>query len=360
MHHVFKQTIISSLLLAMAMVSITSCSNSAILHDREGKELQLEVDSIEKVSLNGTEQSIYLAGTDSDNPVILWLDGGPGGSEVGWVRTYLGPLHEEFTIVCWDQRGVAASYAAAKEGLEIEDFVQDTIALSELLRERFNQEKIFLLGHSWGGFIGALAAVERPDLFHAYIGAAPHVNSTENDTIGYHMILEGARKSGDYKTVRKLEELGTPPYEKYDKHGNLVGDGDAYYAVLSRLYKYSPHAPSDGSFRSEKMFLAPEHSLLSKINLVRGLVRSIKTVYPKARHMSLEEKAVYFQIPVFIINARYDVSCVAEITERWFNNLEAPMKQILWLEHSGHNGIYTESDAFIHFMRKTVLPVSGF
>ena len=83
-------------------------------------------------------------------------------------------------------------------------------------------------------------------------------------------------------------------------------------------------------------------------------------MYPKARHMSLEEKAVYFQIPVFIINARYDVSCVAEITERWFNTLEAPMKQILWLEHSGHNGIYTESDAFIHFMRKTVLPVSGF
>lgn len=113
-----------------------------------------------------------------------------------------------------------------------------------------------------------------------------------------------------------------------------------------------------GEISSEKLFLAPEHSFVDRINLVRGLIRSIKTLYPKIRHRSLEEDAVQFQIPVFVINGRYDMSCVASITERWYNNLKAPEKQLLYLERSGHNGIYTEPDVFMHFMRTKVLPIA--
>lgn len=357
--HYRRVTKVLGILLAIATVLIiASCRHTAKVYDETQTELELEVDDIKRVAINGTKQAIYLAGTDKDNPIILWLDGGPGGSEVGWVRSYLGPLHEDFTIVCWDQRGVAGSYRAAKEGLAVSDYVQDIIALSEYLLDQFDHKKIFLLGHSWGGFIGALAAVERPDLFHAFIAASPHVNSTENDTIGYHMILEGAQREGDTKTVNKLTEMGPPPYEVYDRDGERIGDGDAYYAILSRIYHYSPQAPSDGNFRSGKLFLAPEHSFVDRINLVRGLIRSIKNVYPKIRHRSLEEEATQFQIPVFVINGQYDMSCVASITERWYNNLKAPEKQLLYLERSGHNGIYTEPDVFMHFMRTEVLPIA--
>ncbi len=233
------------IILITVLLIISSCTHTATIHDQAGNTLELEVDSRERVSINGTKQAIYLAGVKRDNPILLWLDGGPGGSEVGWVRTYLGDLHKDFTIVCWDQRGVAASYRAAKKGMEVENYVEDVITLSEILAERFDQEKIFLLGHSWGGgFLGgSLAAVERPDLYHAFIAASPHVNSTENDTIGYKMILEGAKQRGDSKTIQTLEEIGLPPYEKYDKKGNLVGDGEAYYALLSRLYSYSQVPP---------------------------------------------------------------------------------------------------------------------
>ena len=357
--HYTKGTKVLSILLAFATVlSIASCRHTTTVYDETQTELELEVDDIRRVAINGTKQAVYLAGVDKDNPILLWHDGGPGGSELGWVRSYLGPLHEDFTIVCWDQRGVAGSFRAAENGSAVSDYVQDIIALSDYLRKQFDREKIFLLGHSWGGFIGALAAVERPDLFHAFIAASPHVNSTENDTIGYHMILEGAKQQGDERTVKKLMEIGLPPYEKYNKDGELIGDGDAYYAILSRIYHYSPHAPSDGAFRSEKLFLAPEHSLVDRINLVRGLIRSVKTIYPKIRHRSLEQEATHFRIPVFVINARYDMSCVASITERWYNNLKAPDKQLLYLEQSGHNGIYTEPDVFMHFMRTEVLPTA--
>jgi len=41
-----------------------------------------------------TKQTIYTAGTSKENPMLFWLDGGPGGSDLAWVRKYLGPLHQ--------------------------------------------------------------------------------------------------------------------------------------------------------------------------------------------------------------------------------------------------------------------------
>lgn len=354
MHH---KTIVVSVLLLCLLLLATSCTHTAKVFDENGNVLTLKLSGKERVSINNTKQTIYTAGTTKDNPILLWLDGGPGGSELAWVRKYLGPLHQHFTIVCWDQRGVAASFSAAKKGNAVEDYVQDVVALSEYLMEKHGQEKIFLLGHSWGGFIGALAAQRRPELYHAFIAASPHVNSTENDTIGYQMILEGAKQRGDTKTIKKLEAIGLPPYEKLDKKGNAVGDGDAYYAVLSRLYSYSPNAPSDAGFRSEILFLAPEHSLFDRINLIRGLMKGVKEVYPQLRHRSLEEEANQFECPLIVINAAYDYSCVAAITERWFSHTSAPSKHHLWLEKSGHNGVYTEPSVFIDFMFNEVLPL---
>ncbi|PKL20665.1 MAG: alpha/beta hydrolase [Spirochaetae bacterium HGW-Spirochaetae-4] len=358
-----KHSIQWGIWIALALVLFlmaSSCSHTQKVYDARGKEIELEVDTRDTVTINGTQQTIYVAGASRDNPVLLWLDGGPGGSEVGWVRPYLGPLHEHFTIVCWDQRGTAASFAAGRDGLSVQQFTDDVIVLSKLLATRFNQEKIFLVGHSWGSVIGLMAAQQEPDLFHAYIGAAQQVNSVENDSIGYEMILEGARTAGDAKTVKTMEKLGYPPYVKRLSDGTEVPDGDAYYQVLSRLYHYSPSAPADANYRSEKMFLAPEHSFFDRINLIRGVVRGVKQVYPLLSDLDFERDVTELECPLFIVNGRYDMSCVATISERWYNQVEAPVKDLLWLEKSGHNAVYSEADEFMRYMVETVLPLSDF
>ena len=339
--------------LLLAIVSAllgVSCAHTSEVKDSNGNPIALAVDSREKVAVNGSNQWMYLAGAQRDNPVLLWLDGGPGGSEVAWVRHYLGPLHTSFTVVCWDQRGTAGSFHTDKDTLTVEQFVDDVIVLSEMLAKRFGQEKIFLVGHSWGSVIGLLAAQKRPDLYHAYIGAAQHINSIENDTIGWRMILEGARTEGDEKTVKLMEKMGPPPYTKLDKDGSPVGDGDAYYQVLKRLYHYSPSAPADRGFDSMKLFLAPEHSLWARINLVRGLLRGIKVVYPQLAFLDMEDMVTSIECPLLLVNGRYDMTCVASISERWFLEVNAPSKQLLWLENSGHNGVFTEPEQFIEFL----------
>ena len=128
-----KKTTSSIATTLLVLLLSTACTHTAPIRNASGQKLILEIDQRTTVSINGSKQKIYVAAVRHDNPIILWLDGGPGGSELGWVRTYLGPLHEHATIVCWDQRGVGASYMAAKKGLAVEDFVQDIIALTEYL-----------------------------------------------------------------------------------------------------------------------------------------------------------------------------------------------------------------------------------
>ena len=56
--------------------------------------------------------------------------------------------------------------------MTLEQLISDTLAVTNYLRERFGQEKIYLMGHSGGTFIGIQAAARAPELYYAYIGEA--------------------------------------------------------------------------------------------------------------------------------------------------------------------------------------------
>lgn len=341
-------------LITALSISFSSCSHVAEVADEQGNRIDLEIQEIEQVELPDSSQWIFSSGEDADNPVILYLDGGPGGSEIGAVRRYLGPLHQYATVVCWDQRGTGKSYGVSDD-LSLEAFVGDTIEISEYLREKYGKERIYLLGHSWGSVIGVLAAQRRPDLYAAYIGAGQHINSIENDAVGWHMVHDGALREGDHKLAEKLESYGLPPFLQELPDGRKVPDGDAYYGLLKELYHYSPKAPNDHRFDSMTMFFAPEHSFFDTVNIARGLVRGVKEVYPQLAFTDIEQEVPSLEVPLYIINGAYDRTCVAEITDRWFEGVSAPYKQMLYLPDSGHNGIFTDSERVIEFFRSEVL-----
>ncbi|HEX5829132.1 MAG TPA: alpha/beta fold hydrolase, partial [Candidatus Limnocylindrales bacterium] len=152
------------------------------------------------VVLGGLEQTISVRGTSADNPVLLYLSGGPGQSDIAFARALLEPLTADVTIVVWDQRGSGTSYAALEPAstLTLDGAVSDTIELAEHLRARFDEEKVYLLGESWGSTLGVLAAQRRPDLFHAYIGSGQMVSQRETDRIIWRDLLAHARAVGDW------------------------------------------------------------------------------------------------------------------------------------------------------------------
>jgi pimeloyl-ACP methyl ester carboxylesterase len=331
------------------IASLSGCAGTPPITTDAGASPPRAIATREMVPVNGREQGVVIRGHDRTAPVVLWLSGGPGGSELGWTRRYLEDLEEDVVFVNWDQPGVARSYRAVDwETVTVDDYVDDTIAMSEYLRDRFDVDSIILAGHSWGSIIGLKAAHRRPELYSAYVGVAQQVNAGENDLHGYEMVLEAARRRdtrSDRRVVERLAEMGPPPY--------APGDGGHYVYLFQKVHVYSPHPSPEPSAVS--MVFPREYTLRDSINAVRGVINGVTHIYPQLANLDFEREVRSVEVPVFFFTGRYDETCVQDIAWRYFEHLEAPHKEFVWFEQSGHNVPYQEPERFIREFRERVL-----
>lgn len=328
--------------LAGIVLSAAACAGTPEIESDTGRAIA----SREMVSINGREQGLVIRGHDERDPVLLWLSGGPGGSELGWTTSYLAALEQDVVFVNWDQPGTGMSWQAADwETVTVQDFVDDTIALSEYLRERFPSDQLILAGHSWGSIVGLMAAEQRPDLYSAYLGVAQQVNARENDRRGYAMVLEQAAARGDERVVSRLREMGPPPYGR-------AGGGNYVY-LFQKVHVYSPHPSGEPSVSA--MLFPPEYRLRDSINAVRGVVKGVTRVYPQLEQLDFSHSIPQVEVPIFFFTGRYDETCVQEITWRYFQEIEAPHKEFVWFEQSGHNLPYHQPEQFVREVRTRIL-----
>ena len=140
--------------------------------DPQGKVLPNSISLIEKIPVGGMDQYLVIRGEDADKPVLLMLHGGPGTPEFPLMRDPNLVLEKEFVVVHWEQRGAGKSFSPdiPVESMTTNQLIADAAEVSNYLRKRFKQEKIYLMGHSWGSFLGILTAQRYPKLFHAYVG----------------------------------------------------------------------------------------------------------------------------------------------------------------------------------------------
>lgn len=284
---------------------------------------------LEKVDLNGREEWITIRGRDASKPVLLYLGiGGPGAGGFPATAMNLKPLEEHFVVVNWDQPGTGKSYGAAPiETLTVDNFIDDAHTLTGLMKTRFRQDKIYVLGLSWGTILGTKLVQQYPEDYYAYVGTGQMVNTTENDRMGYQLALDLTAQQGNHKLHDRLQSYGQPPY---------AGSGmtTKYAAYNNVLFEQM------GSLRLEMvLLLAPqfsrEYGLIDKFNFGRGLVRSFAVVYPQLQELDFTTQAVQMQVPMYFLVGRQDVNAYASLVEGYYHILQAPYKELIWLE-SGH------------------------
>lgn len=335
-------------LAALLTIVLAGCAGTPPIADstNDGNGGAGAIASREIVEIDGTRQGVVIRGHDRDAPVMLWLAGGPGGSELGWTTRYLGELEKDVVFVNWDQPGVGMSYRAADwDTVTVEDFVDATIAMSEYLIDRFGTDRIILVGHSWGSIIGLQAVDRRPDLYSAYVGVGQQINSRENDRLGYEMVIEKAALRGDNRVIEKLSSFGPPPYS--------AEEGKNYLYLFQKVHVYSPHPSPEPSFTA--MLFPKEYTLGNSINMLRGLSKGVANVYPQLAELDFEASIPAVEVPTFFFTGRYDETTVQDIAYRYFQSLEAPHKEFVWFERSGHNAPYQEPQRFVREMRERVL-----
>lgn len=296
----------------------------------------------EQVNINDTQQHIIVRGEDESNPVILFLAGGPGGSQVQATRQHLKYLEDEFTIVNWEQPGSGMSYKSRDiSTLTPQTYVLDAHALTQYLKDRFEKDKIYLMGESWGSYLAIELATQYPDDYHAIVTTGQMVDFAETEEYCYDKALEIARETNDDQQVKALENLGRPPLTE----GNISLDSATY---LTYLHQYM--AQSDDvnhvSWSTFDTLFSPEYSITDSLNFMRALYFTFSHVYKQLYTTDLRQTHTDIDVPIYILHGRHDVNAPVYLVEEYYNLINAPEKELIFFERSGHNPWITEAELF--------------
>lgn len=307
------------------------------------------IESLEAVEIGGVDQTIYLRGHDRNNPVMLFVHGGPGVPETGLARTFGLRLEEHFVVVHWDQRGAGNSCSpdVPDESLRLEQYLSDTAELVNLLRSRFGVEKIYLVGHSWGSILGVLIAERHPELFHAYIGMGQVVNMERGEDISYRFVLDRAQAEGNKKALEELSAIH-PPYATTQElmtqrawlshyHGDVYGGGGT-----SELIK--------------GILISPEYSIAKKLSFYGCAINSVDQAWSDVQRIDFIRYVPRLDVPVYFFAGRHDYNTPFELVEEFSRGLDAPHNEIVWFENSAHSPNLEESDRYQKILIQKILP----
>lgn len=356
MHPAWKATLYPFLgILAVAVLAVVFSqffADTPAILDAEGQPLAGSIASLERVELNGSQQWISIRGSDTRKPILLFLAGGPGGSQLTTERFALGGLEKHFVVVNWEQPGAGKSFEAVNRStLTPERYIEDGHALVTYLKNRFGQQKIYVLGESWGSALGIMLVQRYPEDFYAFIGTGQMIAFLETDLSCYNFALNWARERGDNDKVEKLLKLGPPPY---------YGAGTAMKSATYLLdtYDYMNQNPEimNNGFNTWRDLAAPEYGLYDKVSWFRGVLETFDVVYPQLWSVDFRTQATQLDVPVYFLIGRHDINAPTYLTEEYFKVLKAPQKEIIWFEHSGHNPWVDESEKFMEVIVNQILP----
>lgn len=288
-----------------------------------------------QVEVGGVQHAVYVRGKDKANPIILFVHGGPASplSPVMW--TFQGPMEEYFTFVNYDQRASGRTYtlndtAQLGKTLFIDQYVTDAIALAEHVREKYGKRKLILMGHSWGTIISMKAALQRPDLFYAYVGIGQVINTVKNEEISFVYALRVASEEKNEEALKELTSIAPYPGDKPLTRERIVlaRKWPQYYGGLS-AYR------TDSRQFFAAPLLSPEYTRQEVSAINQGSLFTLEKVLPEFLEVNFDG-IKSFPIPVFMFMGRHDYTTPSEPTAQWLAQVKAPKKQAIWFEHAAH------------------------
>jgi pimeloyl-ACP methyl ester carboxylesterase len=308
------------------------------------------IDEASFVTVGGIEQWITVRGQDRDNPVLLFLHGGPGDVTNPWTFALFAPWEKHFTVVQWDQRG--AGRTLRKTGptvaptITVDRMVQDGLELSEYLCKHLGKDKIIIVGHSFGSIIGVLMARAKPSLFYAYVGTGQVADSTKNYFVAYDALLKKARAVGNQQAFDEVSRVGPPPY----------ASGEGYR--VQRKWANAFEGADQFLFGTIGLTLVSPGNSVQDINdSVDGQQLSGERLVPLTKSMGSKDLGLEFSIPMFFIQGTEDFTTPTALARNYFDSIKAPRKIFITIS-GGHFAVFMHSDQFLQELVVRVRPLA--
>ncbi len=327
-------------LASLALVTLLGCATATPpFRDAGGKVLRGSIAEETYLQMPGAKEYLLLRGRDASNPLLLFVHGGPGGSETALMRLFNADLENHFVVAYWDQRGAGKSYAAdiPRDTMSIAQFVDDMNRVVDYLRARLGPRRVLVLGHSWGSALGMLYIHEHPERVAGYIGVGQVADNRADELHAYEFAVEQARERENQKAIEDLARIGPPPY----RFQQLVVR-DRWLEHFGGVF----HVQIDKWAVAWRALWTPEAGLCDLWRLWHGIQFSQEALWSEFARLDLTEEVPSVQVPVTFILGRFDQRTWAPLAARYLEELQAPQKHLIWLERSAHNGPFEEPQAF--------------
>ena len=332
-----------------------SIARSRAIHSPGG------INTLDRVSIGGVDQWIEVRGQSVQNPILLFIHGGPGSAFIPVARTFQGPWEKYFTIVQWEQRGAGKSYSSEdkevlKRTMNIERMHADTLEMVNYLRQRFGREKIFVLGHSWGSILGLQLAHNHPELLYAYIGVGQATDAKQNEVVLYKETLDEAQRVQNQEAIQQLNSIARYPAPNVTVQqiftvrkwsGELIGPKSI-----------GPKKSGDEAMGLKAIFLTPEYSLVNDVDWIRGQLFSVNMLLADLSKVNFADLGYDYRVPIFFLEGRHDPYTPSSVAKEFFDKMNDPDKHFEWFEDSGHFPFIEEPQKFTDALVQQVLPLA--
>ena len=352
---------VAVLFLGLLIILANSPGKLPPLKDGQGNVIQGSISEKVWLEVGGIKQGMFIRGENPQNPVILYLHGGPGNPMLQFI-SYLEKserLEKYFTVCYWDQRGAGMTYSKSTDPstMTVEQMVEDTYEVTEYLKSRFGQDKIHLLGHSWGSYLGVKTIEKYPENFLAYIGMGQTANFAESERLSYHYMLNHAKETNDKVVIEKLKKFdpNAKDFPMIPEEGHQL---DYLMVRTETLEKYRIGRLHQGVSLLDMLkafFVFKGYTLREKINWFIGTDFSMVYLFPPLQKVDLFTSSVKFEVPFYIIQGIYDYMTSYTLAKEYLDVLEAPKKEFFTFLNSAHSPNMEEPEEFVKVFRKIAL-----
>lgn len=296
------------------------------------------------VEVSGTQQWINIYGKDIDNPVLLYLHGGPGSSTSDIDYVFTRKWADVYTVVTWDQRNCGKSYDKEQNDIVLtrELFMEDGREMTEFLLDYMGKDKITLLGHSWGSYYGANLALEYPEYYECFIGTGQLVDMTENEAAFKEMALQWAE--GDKEALALVERLRPDDFNM--DHINARN-------ALMEKYGYSMMVDGADYNLIPTVLFNPNYSIVDWIKYFQRDMSVYTDFFSSDELLAFSLKDRYdYKIRYYNINGDKDYQTNYKLAQEYFEKVNAPHKEMFMMKDTTHGLLESKSEYFSEILHQ--------
>ena len=249
-----------------------------------------------------------------------------------------------YTVVTWDQRNCGKSYSSEQNDttLTYDLMMSDGVEMTKYLLDYLGKDKITLLGHSWGTYFGSNLVLEYPEYYECYIGTGQLVDFYQNEIAFKEEVLKWVENDEEDKQLAEKLIVGDFTVEYFaarntlmERYGyDMMVEGTDYNIIAAVIF--NPYYSLGDIY----------NNITSDYNVYSEFLGS-----KEFEKFSLLGKTDY-EVPFYNINGDRDYQTNFSLAQKYFDEINAPYKQMFIMKDTTHGLLESKSEEFSDILHK--------